>query len=100
MENEKVHIKTESGFECEVDADANNDQELLEALIELDNNPLYYIKTIKLLLGEQEKQRLYDHLRNENGRVPATKVMETIGEIIKLLGEKNKELKNSLPSPT
>ena len=91
MENEKVHIKTESGFECEVDADAINDQ---------DNNPLYYIKTIKLLLGEQEKQRLYDHLRNENGRVPATKVMETIGEIIKLLGEKNKELKNSLPSPT
>lgn len=93
MEDKKINIRTESGFEWEFDADVMDDQELLEGLIDIDNNPSNYAKTIKIMLGEDGKKALYDHLRNEKGRVPATKVAHTIGEIIKLISEKNKEIK-------
>lgn len=97
MENkmeDKIHIVTESGFECNIDTDVLDDQEILEALVDIDDNPGNYTKAIKLILGEDGKKKLYDHLRNEKGRVPASKVGITIGEILRLLSEKNKDIKN------
>ena len=93
-DEKKIHIVTESGFEWDFDEDVGDDQELLDALVEVDKNPGGYTKAIKMMMGEDGKAALYEHLRNEKGRVPATKVAQAIGEIMKLLGEASKSAKN------
>lgn len=89
-----IHIITESGFEWDFDEDVMDDQELLDSLVEIDENPGGYTRAIKLMMGEAGKNALYEHVRNERGKVKATEVAKLIGEIIKQLGEKSKELKN------
>ena len=39
------------------------------------------ISVLNRLLGTEQKERLKEHLRMENGRVPASKMMNEIGEI-------------------
>ena len=94
MDENKVKIKTSSGFEWEFDSDVVDDQELLDALMEVDNKISSYSKAVKMLLGEDGKAALYESLRNEKGRVPATKVASSIAEIFKLISEENKKIKN------
>lgn len=68
-------IKTASGFECEIDSTSLADMELLDAILEVEsaegnNKLIYYNKIMKKLLPEETKQRLYDHIRTDSGRVP------------------------------
>ena len=49
------------------------------------------ISVLNRLLGTEQKERLKEHLRMENGRVPASKMMNEIGEIFRNV----KEGKNS-----
>ena len=62
---------TSTGFEYVITDEAMNDAELLDALIEADEgNATSMMKAMNKLLGAEQKQKLYEHLRNENGRVP------------------------------
>ena len=73
---------TSSGFEYNLDETALDDYELLEDLCELDNgNTARTISALNQLLGTEQKDRLKEHLREENGRVPASKMMIEMGEI-------------------
>lgn len=73
---------TSSGFEYNLDETALDDYELLEDLCELDNgNTARTISALNRLLGIEQKDRLKEHLREENGRVPASKMMIEMGEI-------------------
>lgn len=73
---------TSSGFEYNLDETALDDYELLEDLCELDNgNTARIISALNRLLGTEQKDRLKEHLREENGRVPASKMMIEMGEI-------------------
>ena len=54
-------------------------------------NPLLMPKLCKMLLGEEQKKRLYDHLRSEDGRVPIEATTNAIQEIFNSPGD----LKNS-----
>jgi len=92
MGSEKIHVKTASGFEWDFDKDAMDDQELLDALVDITKTNIY-TPAINILLGEDGKKKLYEHLRGENNRVPASKVMLEMGEIFKQLKE-NKQIKN------
>lgn len=84
--------KTTSGFEYELDESALDDYELLEELCELDEGDTSkIISVLNRLLGNEQKERLKEHLRMENGRVPASKMMLEIGEIFNSV----KEGKNS-----
>ena len=84
--------KTTSGFEYELDESALDDYELLEDLCELDEgNISKTISVLNRILGKEQKDRLKEHLRTENGRVPASKMMFEIGEIFNSV----KEGKNS-----
>ena len=65
-----VKGKTSTGFEFEIDEQKLDDMEFMDALAEVDENPLKFSKVMKMMLGEEQRQRLYDHLRNEDGRVP------------------------------
>lgn len=60
---------TKSGFEFSVDADAVKDMEFLELVGEAEGNPTRLGKMYECLLGKEQKKRLYDHVRNKDGRV-------------------------------
>ena len=62
---------TSTGFEYVITDEAMNDAELLDALIEADEgNTTSMMKAMNKLLGAEQKQKLYEHLRDEHGRVP------------------------------
>lgn len=87
-----VKGKTESGFEFEIEEAQLDDMEFMEALSDVQDDPLAFPKVCRMLLGEEQKKKLYDHLRDENGKVPIAAVNEAITEIMTISGEK---LKNS-----
>lgn len=86
-----MKITTASGFECEIEDEALNDMELLEALIGLDqgeSNKMPFV--LNRLLGENKKA-MYDHVRTETGRVPVDKVSAELAEIFKVLSPDQKK---------
>ena len=90
--------KTESGFSYKIDEACFNDMELLELLAETDNgNYLAISKVLEVLLGTDQKKKLYDHVRNDKGRVQIDLVTAEVKEILMSAGSK---AKNSSTSPT
>lgn len=81
--------KTKSGFEFEVQDDALNNYELIEVLADVDTNPLLLPKLVKMLLGNEQKAKLTDHVRTETGTVPLDKISAEIMEIFQS-GQKTK----------
>lgn len=81
---------TSSGFEYEISKGRLENYELVEALSEVDDNPLMLPKTVNLLLGKQQADRLKEHLRDEEGLVSTDKLANEIMEIF----QKEKEIKN------
>ena len=73
---------TASGFSFSISDEAANDMELFDLFAEADQNPLALPPLINRLLGTEQKKRLYDHLRNENGIVPIDKVGDELLEML------------------
>ena len=81
---------TESGFQYSIDQEVMDDYELLEDLCEVDNgNAGKITAAARRLLGNEQLKALKEHLRNENGRVPASKMIEEISQIFKDQSVKN-----------
>lgn len=81
---------TRSGFAFEVADDLADDMELFEALCDLDGGDERAIVSVcRIILGDQKKA-LYDHLRGADGRVPVTKVVEEVADIIAALKDGKK----------
>lgn len=80
---------TKSGFEYEVSDDAMNNFELIEVLAEVDTNPLQLPRLVKMLLGDEQKKKLADHLRTESGTVPLDAISVEIMEIFQSGNLKN-----------
>lgn len=83
--------KTKSGFEFSIPDEALDNMELIETLAGVDKNPLLLPRLVTQLLGEDQKQELYDHLRTDSGVVPVTKVSDEIMEIF----QSDQQVKNS-----
>ena len=83
--------KTKSGFEFEIDEKVADDMELLEAIAEAETQTYKFPQVLKKILGEEQKQKLYDHLRTKKGNVPIEKA---INEFIEIMNEAGKETKN------
>jgi len=81
--------KTESGFEFEVADAAMNNYELVEVLAEVDTNALLLPKLVNMLLGEDQKKRLMDHVRTDDGTVPIDAISAEIMEIFQSGKAKN-----------
>ena len=60
-----------------------------------EGNPLAMSRLVVKLLGKDGKKRLYDHLRTEDGRVPASAVESAIMELFQSINAG----KNSASSP-
>lgn len=74
--------KTESGFEFEIEKAQLDNYELFEAIAELEEKPMTITKVIKLLLGDEQKKRLVDHCRGENGITSIESMNNEITEIL------------------
>lgn len=91
-----ITAKTESDFSIELEESTMDNMEVLDALSDLDEgNPLAMSRLVVKLLGKDGKKRLYDHLRTEDGRVPASAVESTIMELFQSINAG----KNSASSP-
>ena len=91
-----ITAKTESGFSIELEESTLDNMEVLDALSDLDEgNPLAMSRLVVKMLGKDGKKRLYDHLRTEDGRVPASAVESTIMELFQSINAG----KNSASSP-
>ena len=82
-----IRGKLESGFEYEVAEEVRDNMELLDAIVEADENPLAVSKVVKLLLGENQRRKLYDYLRTEKGNVPILAVSNAVAEIFRGSGQ-------------
>ena len=81
---------TKTGFAYQIREEALDDMELLDAIAEIDGNPLAISKVIKMLLGEQQRKELYEHLRGEDGRVSVKAASEAIADIFSSSGQQGK----------
>lgn len=83
--------KLENGFEFVVDDDALDNMELIDAMADAqEDNPAMFSKAVLILLGKDQRQKLYDHLRDESGRVPIEAVTNAFVEIFEALGDHGK----------
>lgn len=87
------HIRLSNGFETELDENVMNNMELVDVLAEAyeEENPLAVSRICKLLLGAENRKKLYDVIRKEDGRVPIEDVSASIQEIFQHLGEQGKK---------
>lgn len=85
------HIVLENGLELDVNESALNNMELFDALAEMtDGNALALSNVVKLMLGVENRKKLYDYIRKEDGTVPLEKVDVCVTEIMNRLGEQGK----------
>lgn len=86
---------TESGFVFAVDEEKLDDWEMLEMIENMgEGKNASYTKTIKAFLGEEQATELKEHVRMESGRVPASRIFAEFEEIMKILTEESKKVKN------
>lgn len=65
------HVKTRTGFECDIDEIVLDDMEVLDYLAAIDGQDLTkYPLLLNKLMKPEVKKALYDHVRAEDGRVP------------------------------
>lgn len=89
-------IQMESGIKLNIDETVLDDIELLDDMVSSDEGDAMALSRIcSKLLGKTEKKKLYDSLRNEQGRVPATAVVPAVVEILTKLGKTEDDGKNS-----
>lgn len=82
--------KTKSGFKFEIDEMIADDLELLEEIAKVDKDVTVFPDVLERILGVDQKKSLYDHLRNEHGRVSTQAAVDEFTEIMNIAGEETK----------
>ena len=78
-----IEGKTKSGFEYKIEDAAMDNMELLDLLGEIDKGKTAAITDATvLLLGKEQKKRLYEHIRTEEGNVPIELFIKEFTEIL------------------
>lgn len=85
--------KTSTGFEYTVDPIIVRDMEFIELAAETMDNGLKLPELIKYVLGAEQKEKLYEHVRNDKGRVILDDVNREVSEILDVINA-HKETKN------
>lgn len=90
---EIIHIVLTSGLELDVETAALDDIETVELIAAMNkggNDAVYALpELLERFLGAAGKAALYEHLRNEKGRVPVSAVEAAVAEIFQLLAKEN-----------
>jgi replication-associated recombination protein RarA len=84
-------IKLASGVSLSIEDNVLNNMELLDALVAMDEGDWRAMSnTMNMILKPEEKKKLYDSLRNEQGVVPIDKIGDAFTEIFTALGAQGK----------
>lgn len=82
-------VKLKDGFVLSIDETALDDMELIDELVSMsDGDSSSRTRVYNRIFGDSKKD-LYNHLRNDKGRVPVGKVDEAFIEVISQLNAKN-----------
>ena len=84
---------TSTGFEFEIDPDVMRDMEVIELIAATAEDGSKMPKMLTAMLGESQKAALYDHVRNDKGRVLFDDVNREMEEILSALAQ-NGQTKN------
>ena len=76
-----INITMGDGFKIELDENVFDDFELVELYAKVAKNPIWIGDLAEKLLGAKQKKALIEHLRDENGKVHTTAVMNALKEI-------------------
>lgn len=76
-----IKITMGDGFKIELDENVFDDFELVELYAKVAKNPIWIGDLAEKLLGAEQKKALVEHLRDENGKVHTTAVMNALKEI-------------------
>ena len=79
-----INGTTQSGFAFQLNADALDNMELIDALAAVRKGEVAEVSTVgRMLLGADGYRALYDHLRTEDDRVPISDVIQELDDIFK-----------------
>ena len=76
-----IKITMGDGFKIELDENVFDDFELVELYAKVAKNPIWIGDLAEKLLGAEQKKALIEHLRDDNGKVHTTAVMNALKEI-------------------
>lgn len=65
-----MKVKLTNGFKCEINENLANDMELIDLLAEAKEDATCYSKVVLKVFGQEQRDKLYDVLRKEDGTVP------------------------------
>lgn len=79
---------TESGFDFEIDETKINNYDFIELMVDADDGSIpAMVKAIRLILPQEEINRIKDFVRDENGIAHIPAVYKVVSEIISYKGE-------------
>jgi hypothetical protein len=76
-----INITMGDGFKIQLDENVFDDFELVELYAKVAKNPIWIGDLAEKLLGAEQKKALIEHLRDENGKVHTSAVMNALKEI-------------------
>ena len=76
-----INITMGDGFKINLDENVFDDFELVELYAKVAKNPIWIGDLAEKLLGAEQKKALIEHLRDENGKVHTSAVMNALKEI-------------------
>lgn len=84
---------TKSGFEYEVDENRLKNMRVLKLLQKMQkNNGTAFLEAITAILGEEQEEKLYEHLENTEGSANVENTVREFAEIIHNAGDALKNL--------
>lgn len=93
-----MKITTDSGYTCEVHENAMNDMRILDALVKVESKKvdagtkvIKLIEILDALLGEEQKDDLYDFVTAREGQAKTESVFVIIKEIFEAVGDNKKK---------
>lgn len=82
-------IVTKSGFAAEVNENAADDLAFLDLLCALDDGDPHALRgLVSCLLSKKDAERLYQHVKTDDGRIPVSSLNAELTDIIRALGKK------------
>lgn len=78
---------TKSGFKFEVNEEAVKSMEFIDLVNDLNESPMVLGKVITFMLGEDQKEKLYKHVRGDKKFTPVEGVNKEVEEIFDLINE-------------
>jgi hypothetical protein len=76
-----INITMGDGFKIHLDENVFDDFELVELFAKVAKNPIWIGDLAEKMLGPEQKKALMEHLRDENGKVRTSAMMQALKEI-------------------